>query len=289
MVAVASGYVVASPDAVRMSSTASTRWGLPPHGPLTRLLRGPVRRAVSPWLQRRLARASREVQHWRLGRLRLRIDPGVFPPGPTLSSAVFVQWLLSTDGPGPWPGRRVLDIGCGSGVIGLALAQAGASVIASDIHPGAAANAAANARANGLDVVVVVADLLAGIRTSALDCVVINPPYYARAPRSMPERAWFCGAGFEYFQALFEQLAALDLQRTEVWMVLSEDCDEDGIRRACQAHGLHLELRGMGRCWLEWAAMLRVVPAPGRRRPDPASDLRGDSVRDAGPGASATQ
>lgn len=240
-------------------SSAEMRWGLPPHGLLTRLLRGPVRRAVSPWLQRRLARDSREVQHWRLGRLRLRIDPGVFPPGPTLSSATFVRWLLSPDGPGPWPGRCVLDLGCGSGVIGLALAQVGAQVVASDINPDAAANTAANAQANGLALTVVVADLLAGIRTSALDCVLINPPFYARPPRSMPERAWFCGAGFEYFHALFEQLAALDLARIEVLMVLSEDCDEAGIRRVGQAHGLHLQLRGMGRHWLEWAAIVRVV------------------------------
>lgn len=239
----------------------ATRWGLPPHGPVGRLLRGPVRRAVSPWLQRRLALAGRGVQRWRLGRLRLRIDPGVFPPGPTLSSALFVNWLLSAEGPGPWPGRRVLDLGCGSGVIGLALAQAGAEVIASDINPAAVENTVANARENKLALTAVVADLLAGIRTEALDCVVINPPYYAREPRSMPERAWFCGEGFGYFHALFGQLAALDLARTEVLMVLSEDCDESGIRQAAKVHGLRLQLRGARRRWLEWGAMLQVMPA----------------------------
>lgn len=242
-------------------NTLAARWGLPRHGPLARLLRGPVRRAVSPWLQRWLRRHGSHAQAWRFGSLRLRIEPGVFPPGPTLSTATFIDWLLSPAGPGPWRGRQVLDLGCGCGVIGLALAQAGASVIASDINPGAAANAAANARANGLDVTVVVADLLAGIRASAVDCVVINPPYYARTPRSIPERAWFCGAAFEYFHALFAQLAAWDLARTEVLMILSEDCDEQGIRQAGLAHGLQLQLRGMGRSWLEWAAVLRVVPA----------------------------
>ncbi|GAA0763330.1 hypothetical protein GCM10009107_48520 [Ideonella azotifigens] len=245
----------------RLLRRPETRWGLPRHGLLARLLRGPVRRAVSPWLQGRLARAGREVQHWRLGRLRLRIDPGVFPPGPTLSSAMFVRWLLSPDGPGPWPGRRVLDMGCGSGVIGLALAEAGAQVLASDINPGAVANAAANAQANGLQLTVVLADLLAGIQTSALDCVLITPPYYPRTPRSMPERAWFCGQGFEYFHALFPQLAALDLGRTEVLMIVSEDCDEEGIRHVARAHGLDLQLRGAGQAWLEWNAFLRVVPA----------------------------
>jgi release factor glutamine methyltransferase len=241
-------------------SGSATRWGLPPHGWAGRLLRGPVRRAVSPWLQRRLTLAGQGAQRWRLGRLRLRIDPGVFPPGPTLISALFVRWLLSADGPGPWSGRRVLDLGCGSGVIGLALAQAGAEVIASDINPAAVANTAANARANELALTAVVADLLAGIRTEALDCVVINPPYYARAPKTMAERAWFCGDGFEYFHVLFKQLAALDLTRTEVLMVLSEDCDESGICDAARRHALQLQLRGKERRWLEWAAVLRVVP-----------------------------
>jgi len=245
----------------RLLRRPEARWGLPRHGLLGRLLRGPVRRAVSPWLQRRLERAGREVQHWRLGRLRLRIDPGVFPPGPTLSSAMFVRWLLSRDGPGPWPGRRVLDMGCGSGVIGLALAQAGAEVMASDINPGAVANAAANALANGLPLTVVLADMLEGIQTSALDCLVITPPYYPRTPSSMAERAWFCGQGFEYFHALFPQLAALDLTRIEVLMIVSEDCDEAGIRRVASAYGLDLQLRGAGQAWLEWNAFLRVVPS----------------------------
>lgn len=243
-----------------MNATAA-RWGLPPHSWAGRLLRGPVRRAVSPWLQRRLARASRTVQHWRLGALRLHVNPGVFPPGPTWVSAVFVRWLLSSAGPGPWRGRRVLDLGCGCGVIGLALAHAGANVIASDINADAAANAAANARDNALSLTVVVADMLAGIQTSALDCVVINPPFYARAPGSMQERAWFCGERFEYFHALFAQLAQIDLRRTEVLMVLSEDCDEQHIRHAANASGLQLLLRGRGRSWREWIAVLRVVPS----------------------------
>jgi release factor glutamine methyltransferase len=241
-----------------MSSASSGPWGLARPGGLTRWLRGPVRRWVSPWLQRRLRSAGHEVQRWRFDGLRLRIDPGVFPPGPTLSSAAFVRWLLSDAGPGPWRGRRVLDLGCGSGIVGLALARAGADVTASDIHPAAAANARANARANGLCLNVIVADLLRGIDLQHLDVVLITPPYYPRTPRSLPERAWFCGEAFDYFQALFAQLAEVDLSRLEVFMTLSEDCDEAGIRGAAAAHGLALELQGQARRWLERSVMLRV-------------------------------
>lgn len=233
-------------------------WGLARPGRLTRWLRGPVRRWVSQWLQRRLHAAGREVQHWRFDGLRLRIDPGVFPPGPTLSSAAFVRWLLSPSGPGPWAGRRVLDLGCGSGIVGLALARAGALVTASDIHPAAAANARANARANDLPLTVVVADLLRGIDLGCVDVVLITPPYYPRTPRTLPERAWFCGEAFDYFQDLFGQLAERDLSRLEVFMTLSEDCDEVGIRGVAAGHGLVLELRGQARRWLERSVMLRV-------------------------------
>lgn len=234
------------------------RWGLQPPGVLTRLLRGPVRRAVTPWLQRRLARASRQTQRWQYRGLSIQVEPGVFPPGPTLSAATFVDWLLSPAGPGPWTGRRVLDLGCGSGIVGLALARAGADVTASDIHPAAAANAAANARANGLRLRVVVADLLSGLEASRFDAVLITPPYYPREPNSLSERAWFCGEGFGYFHALFAQLAALDLRRIEVLMVLSEDCSETGIGAAARAQGLVLQARGAGRRWLERAVILRV-------------------------------
>lgn len=239
-------------------SGSTPRWGLPPHGALARFLRGPVRRMLTPLLQAWLRRHSLRVQHWRLGRLRLRIDPGVFPSGPTLCTASFVRWLLSPQGPGPWRGRRVLDLGCGCGAIGLAIAQAGAQVLASDLSEKAARNAAANAQAHQLPVQVVVADLLAGLNMEALDCVLINPPFFARDPQSIAERAWFCGANLEYFHALFGQLAELDLQRTLVLMALSEDCDDTRIGQVARAAGLELERVGAVRHCLEWTAMLRV-------------------------------
>lgn len=247
-------------------SAARGAWGLTRPGWLVRGLRGPLRRWVSPWLKRRLLAAGRKAQPWRFDGLRLRIEPGVFPPGPTLSSVAFVRWLLSDAGPGPWAGRQVLDLGCGSGIVGLALARAGAEVTASDIHPAAVANARANAAANGLRLTAVVADLLRGVDVTKLDAVLITPPYYPRAPRSLPERAWFCGESFDYFHALFAQLAELDLARVQVFMTLSEDCDEAGIRGAAAAHGLALVLRGQAQRWLERSVMLRVRHARGSRK-----------------------
>jgi predicted nicotinamide N-methyase len=65
------------------------------------------------------------------------------------------------DAPETVAGRRVLDLGSGSGLVAIAAAMAGASaVVANDIDPYAPAAIRANARANGVHVVPELTDLL---------------------------------------------------------------------------------------------------------------------------------
>jgi predicted nicotinamide N-methyase len=75
------------------------------------------------------------------------------------------------DNPQAVRGRRVLDLGSGSGISALAAARAGAvHVLAADVDPLAAAAIGLNARANGLEVATTTRDLLSG---SAADFDVI--------------------------------------------------------------------------------------------------------------------
>ncbi len=65
------------------------------------------------------------------------------------SGQVMAQWLL--ENPDRVAGRRVLDFGCGSGIVAIAAAKAGArEVIAADIDPDALTATAVNARRNGV-------------------------------------------------------------------------------------------------------------------------------------------
>lgn len=76
------------------------------------------------------------------------------------------RYLL--DHPAILEGKRVVDLGAGSGLTSLAAAKAGAaSVLAVDIDPFALAAIALNAEANGLKVSTSDADLMAG---PLLDC-----------------------------------------------------------------------------------------------------------------------
>jgi predicted nicotinamide N-methyase len=80
--------------------------------------------------------------------------------------------------------RRVLDLGSGSGLVAIAAAKAGASVVvANDIDPYAPAAIRANAQANGVQVLPVLADLLDPAHEAApaieADVVLAGDAFYS--------------------------------------------------------------------------------------------------------------
>jgi release factor glutamine methyltransferase len=116
-------------------------------------------------------RVRREPVAYILGRahfrqLELAVDHRVLIPRP--ETELLVE--LAEDR------QRVLDVGTGCGAVALAIAQerAGVTVTGIDSSPGAIEVARANARALGLDVEFMIADLVVG---GPYDLVVSNPPY----------------------------------------------------------------------------------------------------------------
>ncbi len=84
------------------------------------------------------------------------------------------------DKPSLVKGRRVLDLGAGSGVCAIAAATCGAShVLAADIDPLACLAVAANAQHNGVEVATVCADLL-GSAATAWDLILAADLWYER-------------------------------------------------------------------------------------------------------------
>jgi release factor glutamine methyltransferase len=110
--------------------------------------------------------------------LLLTVRPGVFVPRPETEVLVDAALRVLRERGRP----LVADVGTGSGAIALSLKQESpaATVWGTDISAEAVALATENARREGLDVSIVLGDLLdplpAGIR-GRLDLVVSNPPY----------------------------------------------------------------------------------------------------------------
>lgn len=80
----------------------------------------------------------------------IRLDPGLaFGTGTHPTTRMCLQWIARNRGAGSL--GRVLDYGCGSGILAIAAALFGADAVdALDIDPAAVASAVANAAANGV-------------------------------------------------------------------------------------------------------------------------------------------
>ena len=78
------------------------------------------------------------------------------------------------------PGMKVMDLGCGCGVVGITAARkCGAeNVVMSDVNESAVETARANAALNGVDgVEVVLSDGFAAVNRTGFDLILSNPPY----------------------------------------------------------------------------------------------------------------
>ena len=140
--------------------------------------------------------------------LAFEVGPDVLTPRP--ETETLVQVGLDRLRPGP---TAVLDVGTGTGCVGLAIAseRADARITASDVSKAALAVAARNAEALGLAerVTFVCGSLFEPVADERFDLIVSNPPYVAETlrPSLAPELA------HEPSEALFAGPDGLDTLR----------------------------------------------------------------------------
>jgi release factor glutamine methyltransferase len=196
-----------------------------PHGPFRHWLRGLIH-----FFAYHLILARRRTRITQAAGFRLIVRPTVFHPRYFLSSERFAEFIDRLD----LSGKRVADVGSGSGVLSLAAARAGAEqVIAVDINPNAAMTTAENARANGLDgrVGVLCSDLLSALASRPLfDVILSSPPKHAGEPRDLADRGWHAGPHYRDIAALFDQSRERLKRGGRLYVMVSSDSDLDLFR-----------------------------------------------------------
>ncbi len=184
-------------------------------------MRGTLRTLVQPLLWKGYRWYFSRKRTYHHDGLRLTILPSVFHPGLFLTTHTFLQFLQKM----PLAGKKLLELGAGSGLIALWCARAGARVTASDINPAAVKGLAENAVANNLQVQVLHSDLFDDFAPGPFDVICINPPFYPKKPQNDQEMAFFCGENFEYFEKLFRQLPGFVHAESGLYLILTDDCD----------------------------------------------------------------
>ena len=103
----------------------------------------------------------------------IRLDPGLaFGTGTHPTTRMCLRWIAGQS----LRGQRVLDYGCGSGILAIAAARFGAAAIdAVDIDPAAVQAAQANARANGVRINTGLPELAQGRYDAVLANILATP------------------------------------------------------------------------------------------------------------------
>ncbi|WP_242085161.1 methyltransferase [Aestuariivivens sediminis] len=195
-----------------------------------------LKKITSPVLQWCYKKYYSKPRPFRYKDIHIIIYPGVFAPQFTFSTKLLLNYMEGLD----LKGKRFLELGCGSGIIALNASKKGAFVTASDINKNAISQLQQSAVSNQLELKTIISDLFNAITEPHYDYIFINPPYYPKTPQTIEEHAWYCGPHFEYFKKLFEQLPTYVASKSEIILILSENCDIISIRTI--AHTNHLDL-----------------------------------------------
>ena len=190
-----------------------------PPGPLRVVFRNTVHYLSHKFILNR--QSTRSV---RAAGFRLAVYPTVFHPKLFLTSEFFARFLSTID----LAGKTVADVGTGSGILALAAAREGATVVALDINPKAVKAATDNSRANGLGdrVTAIRSDLMSALSADPLfDLIISNPPFFSGEPRDIADRAWVAGPEYRDITSLFEQARQRLKPSGTMYVLLSSDSD----------------------------------------------------------------
>ncbi len=201
--------------------------------------------------------ATRRVDRVTMFGLSLRVPPTVFHPAFYLTSRFLGAYLQELD----LRGKALLDLGCGSGILGCIAARQGANVTASDINPEAAAAARLNAGANHLagSLRAVQGDLFDGTAEGErFDVIVWNPPFFPSEPTDDASRAWNAGKGFAVISRFAGEAGEHLCPGGKVILVLSSDTDAAAIRALFTGRGFTENLVRSRRTFFETLSIVEL-------------------------------
>jgi release factor glutamine methyltransferase len=197
---------------------------------------------------RKLAKAyTNKQREFKYKSISVTVLPGVFHPGLFISSKLLLNFVDNLN----LKNKTLLELGAGSGVISILAVKKEATVYASDISNKAVENIKLNSIKNNVHINVFASDLFQSIPDMQFDIIIINPPYYRKAPQQQQDYAWYCGRNYEFFTSLFSSLSNYLHENSIAYMILSEVCDIEKIKSIGEKNGFTWILKLNKRVWGE--------------------------------------
>ncbi len=127
------------------------------------------------------------------------------------------------------PGERVLEMGCGTGLLSCHISAAGGLLTAADVNPHAVRCTRDNLHRNRLAGEVVESDLFQNV-PGRFDLMVFNPPYLAAEEEGVLERSWAGGrTGLDVLSPFLQGAGEHLRPGGRILLLLSSEMDAPGL------------------------------------------------------------
>jgi len=127
-------------------------------------------------------------------------------------------------------GKNILDMGCGSGLLGIIASKAGARVSAVDIDVSAVECARKNAKACGAKINFFVSDLFQNLGNEKFDLIIFNAPYLPEKI-SAASRPWAAGEDLEIIFRFIREAKNFLSEKGKILLCISSLTDLENIMK----------------------------------------------------------
>lgn len=161
--------------------------------------------------------------------------------------------------------KRILEIGCGSGVVSLAFARRNIEVVAVDVYMEACRNTLINFKRNRLRGVVHVVngDLATAFRDGVgFDMIVSNPPYLPVEQSPKEDPSWAAGKDAAFSRRLLGNVLPLMSDAGVLFLVQSSLSDVEGLKRTLKEKGFLVEEASCRSFFFEKIILLKISRKP---------------------------
>ncbi|HIQ50094.1 MAG TPA: methyltransferase domain-containing protein [Nanoarchaeota archaeon] len=156
-------------------------------------------------------------------------------------------------------GEKVLDMGCGTGIIGIKAALQKANVLAIDINKQAVKNTIYNAKLNNVKIKAIACNLFSGLnKTIKFNKIFFNPPYIAEEPKDIYTFSWAAGEKMQIVLEFLEELPNFLSKNGKCYIIISSCGKPEKILRKIKEIGFCFNVIASQRFFFEEIKLLEI-------------------------------